>query len=224
MNVEVRPARADEMVEFRRVLGYVFADSEFDPESEENALVVPEWTTCAFVDGQLASTLAAYPFRMRFNGATADVGGLTAVGTLPQYRRRGLLRRTITQSFREQRERGQSMAILWASFGGIYQRFGYGLASNAVLYEFDPRWAGLHAGLESHGTIAATIDRDAAMPTMKQIYRKYSGPRHLMLHRADAAWNFGVCRALDKKHKTHIATYRDASGEPVAPCVLLQQP
>jgi predicted acetyltransferase len=214
VNVEIRAARREELVDFRRVTGTVFADNEGDPADDENALVAAEWTTCAFVDGQLASTLAAYPFRMRFNGATADVAGLTAVGTLPQYRRRGLLRRTITQSFREQRERGQSMAILWASFGGIYQRFGYGPASNFVGYDFDPRWAGLHPGLESHGAISVTTDREAALPTMKQIYRKYSSPRNLMLHRVEVSWNFGVCRALDKKHKTHIATYHNTDGEP----------
>ena len=43
------------------------------------------------------------------------------------------------QSFREQRERGQALAILWASFGAIYQRFGYGPASTHVSYEVDPR-------------------------------------------------------------------------------------
>lgn len=202
------------MVEFRRVTGYVFGDNETDPASQETALVAPEWTTCAFVEGQLVSSLAGFPFRMRFNGAPAEVAGLTAVGTLPQYRRRGLLRQTITQSFREQRERGQSMAILWASFGGIYHRFGYGPASNVVRYEFDPRWAGLHAGLESHGTVSMTTDRETALPTMKAIYRKHSSPRNLMLHRAEASWSFGVCRALDKKHRTHIATYRNADGEP----------
>jgi predicted acetyltransferase len=215
MKTEIRAASSDEMADFRRVTGYVFADNEKDPASEENALVAPEWSTCAFVDGQLASTLATYPFRMRLNGATADAGGLTAVGTLPQYRRRGLLRSTISQSFREQRERGQSIAILWASFGGIYQRFGYGPASNVVSYDFDPRWAGLHPGLESPGgSVSVTSDRDEVLPTMKQIYRKYSGPRNLMLHRADATWHFGVFRSFDKKHRTHVAIFRNAAGEP----------
>jgi predicted acetyltransferase len=202
------------MNDFKRIIAYVFGDNESDPESDASNLVAPEWTTCAFVDGQLASTLGGFPFRMRFNGATADVAGLTAVGTLPQYRRRGLLRQTIAQSFREQRERGQSMAILWASFGGIYQRFGYGPASKLVSYDFDPRWVGLHPGLEANGEVSVTGDREAALPTMKQIYREYSGARNLMLHRPDAVWNFGVCRAMDKKHKTHIAIYRNADGEP----------
>ncbi len=224
MNLEIRAARKDEMVEFRRVTGYVFADNETDPESNENALVAAEWTTCAFIDGHLVSTLAGYPFRMRFNGETADVAGLTAVGTLPQYRRRGLLRRTITQSFREERERGQSMAILWASFGGIYQRFGYGPASNFVGYDFDPRWAGLHPGLESHGTIRLTTDREAALPTLKQIYRKHSSARNLMLHRAEATWKFGVYRSFDKKHKTHIAIYHNVDGEPTGHLVYQLEP
>ncbi|MDJ0787536.1 MAG: GNAT family N-acetyltransferase [Myxococcota bacterium] len=214
MNVEIRSATKDEMPEFRAVTAYVFAENESDASSGADALVAPEWTTCAFVDGQLATTLGSYPFRMRLNGATADVAGLTAVGTLPQFRRRGLLRQTIAQSFREQRERGQSMAILWASFAGIYQRFGYGPASNSVTYDFDPRWAGLHEGLSAGGTVSATLDREAAMPTLKQIYRAYSEPRNLLLHRAAASWAFGVCRAHDKKHRTHIAVYRDTGGEP----------
>lgn len=214
MSIEIRTATQDEMSDFRRVVLYVFGDNETDPDAAEAALVAPEWTTCAFEEKQLVSTLASYPFRMRLNGATADVAGLTAVATLPPHRRRGLLRRTITQSFREQRERGQSLAILWASFGGIYQRFGYGPGSNAVRYEFDPRWARLHEGLSARGTISQTTEREAALPTLKQIYRSYSSPRNLMLHRPEATWHFSVCRALDKKHRTHIATYRNGAGEP----------
>ncbi len=213
MKAEIRAATSDEMIEFRTLTAYVFGDNETDPASEEGALVQPEWSTCAFADGRMVSTLAAFPFRMRLNGATADTAGLTAVGTLPPYRRKGLLRRTLTRSFREQRERGQSLAILWASYGGIYQRFGYGPASNYVGYEFDPRWVGLHPGLEATGSVRIEADRDSALPRMKKLYREHSGPRNLLLHRADPTWHFGVCRASDKKHKTYLALYENADGK-----------
>ena len=51
------------------------------------------------------------------------------VGTLPEFRRRGLLRQVMTRAIGEQRDRGQALAMLWASMGAIYQRYGYGLAS-----------------------------------------------------------------------------------------------
>ena len=71
MNVEIRSVCKEEMVEFRRVCSYVFADNESDPKDEQTSLVIPEWTTCAFADGRLATVSAAYPFRLRLNGATA---------------------------------------------------------------------------------------------------------------------------------------------------------
>ena len=145
MTVEIRAARKEEMGEFRRITGYVFADNESDPNDESNALVIPDWTTCAFVDGRMATTFGAFPFRMRLNGATAEVAGITAVGTLPEYRRRGLLRRVMAQSFRDQRERGQSLATLWATYGAIYQRYGYAPVTRRKSYDFDPRWAKLRA-------------------------------------------------------------------------------
>ena len=213
MNVEIRAASKQEMVDFRRVSNYVFGDNESDPTDEQTALVIPEWTTCAFVDGRLASIAGAFPFRMRLNGATAEAAGITAVGTLPEYRRRGLLRRTMTQGFREQRERGQSLAILWASYGAIYQRFGYGPATNVVSYEIDPRWAGLQPGLESEGSVTTTEDRDEALPALKEVYLAYATPRNLLLHRPAVLWHFGVLGGLDKKHRTHMAVYRNAAGE-----------
>ena len=130
MSIEIRACAEEEMSEFYRVPQYVFADNRSE---EERALwtgsLRPEWTTAAFVDGRLATSFATYPFRVRFNGAPASMGGVTMVGTYPEFRRRGLLRQVMEQSFREQRERGQALAILWASFGAIYQRFGYGPAS-----------------------------------------------------------------------------------------------
>src|SRR3712207_9436470 len=49
--------------------------------------------------------------------------------------RSGLLRQIMTRSFAEQRERGQAIAILWASMAAIYQRFGYGLAADGLRYD-----------------------------------------------------------------------------------------
>jgi predicted acetyltransferase len=67
----------------------------------------------------------AHTFRLTFR-AEVGAAGITAVGVLPSHRRRGILRQMMTWLFAQARERGEPVAILWASEAAIYQRFGYG--------------------------------------------------------------------------------------------------
>jgi predicted acetyltransferase len=213
MTVEIRAARdAEEMKAYARIVSYVFAENDPDGMDEELATTLPEWTTCAFVDGQMAGTLGAFPFTVRLNGAPVAMGGVTAVGTLPQYRRRGLLRQVMRQALETMRERGQSYAILWASMAAIYQRFGYGMASTSVGYRFDPRYAAFQSPREASGSIEL-MTKDDAFPILKQIYVQAATPRNLYIHRSTPLWQVSTLRAK-KDEKLYIAIYRNADGEP----------
>lgn len=212
MNIEIRAVRSEEMRDFSRIVAYVFADNGTDPNQDPTGTIVPEWTTCAFVDGTLAATFGAFPFTMRFNGAPAAAAGVTMVGTDPGFRRRGLLRRMMGQSYTEQRERGQSLAILWASQGAIYQRFGYGQATTQVRYEFDPRYVPFETELSVGGSVNL-LSAEEALPLMKRLYIEYATPRNLMLHRAQAMWDARILREFDRQ-RVYFALYRDADGEP----------
>ncbi|HJM76036.1 MAG TPA: GNAT family N-acetyltransferase [Dehalococcoidia bacterium] len=97
MSVEIRAVTADEMPELDKIGSYAFANNEDLPEDQQT--LIPEWTLCAFVDGQLAASHAVYPFRMRFNGAAANAAGVTAVATYPEFRRQGLLRQIMERTF-----------------------------------------------------------------------------------------------------------------------------
>ncbi len=209
MSVEIRAVTADEIPDLTRLNAYAFANNDDDPADEQT--LQPEWTLCAFVDGQLAASHATYPFRMRFNGVAANAAGVTAVATYPEFRRRGLLRQIMDRTFPEQREQGQSIAILWASFGAIYQRFGYGLASTETRYELDPRYAAFEDGEPAPGTVSLT-PLDEARPIMERIYIEHSRPRNLMLHRAPQLWDARL-RERDKL-KNYYAIYRNDAGEP----------
>src|SRR5687767_12874808 len=101
MTTEVRSLVADEMGELTKVTRYAFAD----PSPEDRPIpLLPEWTTCAFVDGRLATTFGVFPFRVRLNGRSVAMAGVTMVATLPEFRRRGLLRQVMTRVLGEQRE------------------------------------------------------------------------------------------------------------------------
>ncbi len=73
-------------------------------------------------------------------GGVLPAAHVSAVAVAPTHRRRGLLTSIIDAQLRAVRERGtEPITVLWASEGGIYGRFGYGLASWHASYDVDVR-------------------------------------------------------------------------------------
>jgi len=212
VTIEIRACRdQDELKLYGDIVSYVFASTE--GMDEELSSTQPDWTTCAFVDGKMATTLGAFPFTVRLNGAPVRMGGVTAVGTLPEFRRRGLLRQVMKQAFLSMHEREQHYAILWASLGAIYQRFGYGMAAPYIRYTFDPRFATFASPEPPSGSITMMPKGDA-WPIVKQLYIRHATPRNLFIHRAAPLWEVGTLRPRKKGEPVYIAVYRDDDGEP----------
>ena len=214
MAVEFRSAQPDELEDYLRVVKYVFAVPP-DNEHEQHPTrwrLKPEHTMCAFVDGQLVSSYGAYDFTVRLNGAPIRMAGVTNVGTLPGYRRRGFIRELVTRGLSDARDRGQSCAILWASYGAIYQRFGYGLASTWVAYTWDPRYGALNGPPAPGQTDVVSFEE--GRPIAERLLAEYVEPRNLMIERSEASWN-RIFQPDDPSWKPHqMALYRDPSGEP----------
>ena len=55
--------------------------------------------------------------------------GVTFVAVLPTHRRRGVLSSMMRRQLADVRDRGEPLAVLWASESVIYSRYGYGRAS-----------------------------------------------------------------------------------------------
>lgn len=200
---EFRPARTDEMKDFHRLVRYVFADNS-TPSDEEEAKdpIKPEMTTIALHQGKLVATSGGFPFRMRLNGVEVNADGVTAVGTDPGHRRRGIVRHLITQRLQMAHEEGVPASILWASMGAIYQRFGYGLASSMYSCRFDPRFADFQFGESSSKARVTRVDRDDALPIVQKLYANFCQQRNLMLLRPPVVWKEGW---LEGKRKFHYA-------------------
>jgi predicted acetyltransferase len=86
----------------------------------------------------IAGTAATYSLALALpGGASLPLAGVTWVGVSPIYRRRGVLRALIEAVHDQARDRSEPIAGLTASEGGIYRRFGYGVAARSHAISVD---------------------------------------------------------------------------------------
>ncbi len=189
MALEIRPYREEETEAFFRVPAIVFGNYTGQPhDPARSAGMVPDWSLCAFEDGELATAYGAFPLGMRLNGAKVSVAGVSFVGTLPQFRRRGHLRKIMEADLkRRYEERREPLAILLASMAAIYQRYGYAVVSSAVRYVIDPRYINFAPSLPKATGTWREGSKDE-LPMLMDMYRAFSGPRNGYLHRGHVMW------------------------------------
>ncbi|MDO9334720.1 MAG: GNAT family N-acetyltransferase [Dehalococcoidales bacterium] len=186
MPFEIRPVRTEEMEEFRRIAAMALV---MKPSSFEG--MRPEWTLCGFEDEKLVTTFAAWPLTMRFNGNGVAVSGITMVGSQPAYHRRGYLRRIMTKHFESMHEKGESaIAILWASWAAIYQRYGYGVVSTRFSYFIEPRYVQFAFPHRINGSLRESGEQE--LERMVELYRKFRENRTGYLHRSKPMWDNSV--------------------------------
>ena len=83
--------------------------------------------------GSLVAVHSSFGFQLRVpGGGIVPTAGLTWVGVHQGHRRRGLLRAMITDHFTRSRARGEALSTLYAAESPIYQKFGYGLATQDI--------------------------------------------------------------------------------------------
>jgi predicted acetyltransferase len=193
MTLEIRPYREEETDAFYRVPSIVFGSYTGKPRDlSQPGRVPPEWSLCAFEDGELATTYGAFPFTIRLNGAPARAAGVTYVGTLPWFRRRGHLRKITELDFkRRYEEQLEPIAILTASISGIYHRYGYAVTAFRDRYSIDPRWISFAPSLPKPEGAWREISADDPQ-VIKDIYRKFAGDRNGYIHRAQIMWAAGA--------------------------------
>ena len=132
MDVELRPVSDEEVPAFIRAVEGGFGEPS--PSDEEvahwAALTEVVLTVVAVHGGEFVGTAGAFTFEWTVPGpAVVPAAGVTAVTVRTDCRRRGVLTRMMDRLLTDAVDRGEPVAILEASEGIIYGRFGYGAAS-----------------------------------------------------------------------------------------------
>lgn len=129
MDVEVRPF-AGEPRQFYEAGEIAFGDRARDADfANWQKLFEADRAVAAYEGERIVGTAGTFSFDLAIPGGLMPAAGVTIVGVHPTHRRQGILRRMMRLQLDAVHERGEPLAILWASEGNIYQRFGYGLGS-----------------------------------------------------------------------------------------------
>jgi predicted acetyltransferase len=217
MEVEIRPAREDEMEQFLHV-----ASNALVMKPSSFVGMRPEFTLCAFEDGRLATSYATWPLTMRFNGDGVPVAAVTTVGTLPIYRRRGYLRKITATHFEFLHEEGERpIAILWASWATIYQRYGYAVVSTQHFYNVEPQYLAFSSPQPVTGSFRELGDDE--FPLLVDLYRKFRAERTGYLHRGREMWNANVLAPPPANGQLNKIIYEE-SGEPLGYVIYTVEP
>jgi len=129
---EIRRVRVEELPAVTAQTSAIFTGMRLPDEDVEARLRVwePDRTLGAFEDGSLVATAATIPLPLTLpGGRRIPAAGISRVTVLPTHRRRGLLREMLRRQVDDAREQGEVAAVLFASEGGIYGRFGFGVAT-----------------------------------------------------------------------------------------------
>jgi predicted acetyltransferase len=161
----------------------------------ETGTFEPERTLLVEDGADLVGCAGAFTREMTVPGAVLPAAHVTMVGVAPTHRRRRLLTRMMHRQLREVRDAGvEPFAVLWASEGRIYPRFGYGLASQGLHLEIDTREAALREDWQQPAAAAVGRLRDGEPGTllkdMQPVYERLRSERPGWSSRNDAWWRY----------------------------------
>jgi predicted acetyltransferase len=243
---EIRPVTRDEAVEYLKVLPFANGLPWWEPypaawyggqavhpptRPPASAHQLDTWADeimadpvfhpqAAFVDGRIVGGSAMLSLEITVPGPRpVAMGGVTSTAVVVTHRRRVLLRAIMQVMFDEALSRGEAIATLSASEGGIYGRFGYGPATLRTRWEIERSAAALRPpAVPDPGSaeLADAAAARAAWPVLHEIARQHrvgeispqvsqwaslsdageapDGPLRYVIHRAAAGEIDGIAR------------------------------
>jgi predicted N-acetyltransferase YhbS len=172
-----------------RAFGVQYTPAEID--TLIRPLLDPErfLLACDPADGTILGVTGDFPFALTLpGGTTLPAPGVTWVSVATTHRRRGILRSLLHAQHHGFVERGYPVALLTASEGGIYGRFGYGPATAHSVVRIDRRLTGFRAGVPDPGGVRQ-VEAAEARRLAPDVHRRWCARTPGALSRSPAWWD-----------------------------------
>jgi predicted acetyltransferase len=185
------------------------------------ALAEVDRTFAVYDGGRLVGTAGLFTFSMSTPGrGLLPLAGVTYAAVLTTHRRRGILSAIIDALHDQALEREEPIAGLTASEGGIYRRFGYGVAARFQSLDLDPRRLAEHRDAPvspaEKGAFRLVTEAEAAT-VMPDVWTAQVARTPGEIVRSPGWW---ACEALDTEddrdgHSArYVVVHDDEAGRP----------
>ncbi len=193
-NLKMRPVGSEYMKQYNQLLRYVFQVTEQELNSigwQEKEMIRAKYPTMQKADvlgwfdqENLVSQVAVYPMKVRIFGRTYEMGGLTGVGTYPEYSNQGLMHKLLEQALKNMRKKGQYISYLFPYSIPYYRRKGWEIISDKISYEIEDYQ------LPKNKQVTGDVRRvEADSEELKRTYAIYAQQTHGAVLRDELAWN-----------------------------------
>lgn len=202
--------------QFNNLLRYVFQVTNRDLQTfgwenreiaQSKLPVLRHADVLGWFDGdKLISQLAVYPFKVNIFGRIYEMGGLTGVGTYPEYANLGLMNKLMLHALSNMRDRKQSISYLYPYSIPYYRRKGWEIISNKISFEVQD------TQLPKPKMVPGNVERvTIEHPDIKKVYEKFALTHHGAMLRNELAWEEYLRWDLDDMT---VAIYYDNKDEP----------
>jgi hypothetical protein len=171
--------------------------------------------------GRIVSSLNLISQTWTYEGIPFGVGRPELVGTLPEFRKRGLVRLQFEQIHRWSVERGEQVQAI-TGIPYYYRQFGYEMALDlaGIRFGYQAQVRKLKDGETEPYRVRPAVRAD--LPFVAQLYEETQARYAISCQRTPAIWDYDLDgRSADNLHNYRIHIIEDASGRPVG---FLQHP
>lgn len=193
-NLKIKPVGLEHLNQYNKLLRYVFQVTANDlhrfgiEDQEIKHLKSPTLQKADvlgwFDDEKLVSQVAVYPMQVRIFQHTYSMGGLTGVGTYPEYSNQGLMHKLLYQALKNMRERGQLISYLYPYSIPYYRRKGWEIISDKIVYEISDYQ------LPKRRSVTGDVQRvEIESDALKLAYEKFAYQTHGAMLRDELAWH-----------------------------------
>nr|WP_295598998.1 GNAT family N-acetyltransferase [uncultured Terrisporobacter sp.] len=192
--LKMKDVGLEHLEQYNQLLRYVFQVTDKELQEigwEEKEIIRAKSPTLeqadvkGWFDGdKLISQVAVYPMKVRIFNKTYNMGGLTGVGTYPEYSNQGLMHKLLYQSLKNMKEKKQSISFLYPYSIPYYRRKGWEIVSDKITYEIKDYQ------LPKNKQVSGEVERvDVESEEVKKAYNRFAYQTHGALIRDDLAWN-----------------------------------
>ncbi len=198
-DITLRRPRPDEIRAFLGPLADAFGEELSEAEFEhESQLLEPDRLVNAFDGEERVGSAGAYSLRLTVPGGEVGAAGISAVGVRPSHRRRGILRQMMDWLLADARARDEAVAVLWATEGTIYQRFGFGMGTVHSSFEIDRTRAIFRQPVEGPAGdgapygVVRMVDVEEAMRVFPAVFEQVRRINPGAVSRTETKWRLEV--------------------------------